>query len=165
MEKPCIDNNQHSFWLLNQQNLHLTYYHPTYSSNLATQVVIGAFVQFLLKSRNPMLIMAKIWQVGLAFEAGSEEGAQEATPSCTGVEQLFQGIQQRREESTAVRRAQLRSLFGCVHQIFPSSIRENSLTPDSLKALAPKNGTIEDGEGTEIGKEAPTPFSPSTLLP
>lgn len=109
--------------------------------------------------------MAKMWQVGLASEAGSEEGAQEATSSCTGIKQLLQGMQRRREESIAVRRAQLRSLLGCVHQIFPFRLRENSPTPDSLKALAPNNGTIEGGVGTETGKEGPTPFSPSTLLP
>lgn len=153
MEKPCVDNNQPSFWLLDQQNLHLKYHHPIYSFNLATQVVTGAFVQFLLKSGNPILTRSYPWprhgRWGWPQRQGVRKGFRKSHPAAQGIELLPQGMQQRREESIAVRRAQIRSLLGCVHQIFPSRIRDNSPTPDSLKALAPNNGTIEGGEGTE----------------
>lgn len=55
MEKPCVDNNQH-FLAIKPTKCPSTDYHPTYFSNLATLVVIGAFVQFLQKARNPILI-------------------------------------------------------------------------------------------------------------
>lgn len=67
--------------------------HPTYSSSLFTKIVTGAFIQFLLKPRNPTFIrslsVSKTRQERAGLRGRGKQGVQEATPGCMEMELLI----------------------------------------------------------------------------